>query len=226
MGPKDTECFPMAFANWGGMSPWKGQWARSLLVQAWCLRRDDVPRHSTSAPHLMGEDKKIPFLPQWDAMLIDTYLLGTEANATTGNANKKSNLRRWKITSTLWSQLEDPEHLNATKTGPAAWALGIYYLSQYFSKSEKEEERKKKKLRSIYEGSSIPSEVKLLYQGFQKLLSKNYMLETLVVKYCCLVLNIFISFNLHKNSDIAGQILALPFYRWEKQDRENKTAMS
>lgn len=102
--------------------------------------------------------------------------------------------------------------LNATKTGPAAWAFG-YYLSQYFSKSEKEEERKKKKLCSIYEGNSIPSKVKLLYQGFQKLLSKNYMLETLVVKYCCLVLNIFFSFNLHKNSDIARQILILLFYR-------------
>lgn len=57
--------------------------------------------------------------------------------------------------------------LNAATTGPAVWAPG-YYLSQYFSESEKEEERKKKKkLCSIYEGSSIPSTVKVLYQGFR-----------------------------------------------------------
>lgn len=167
MGPKDTECIPMAFANWGGMSLWKGQWAKRLLVQAWCLRRDDVPRrrqHFSSSPDGGGQEDTLPASVRRHA---HGYLLGTQANATTGNANKKATLGGGKSRAHCDPRWRTHNDLNATTTGPAVWAPG-YYLSQYFSKSEKEEERKKKKkLCSIYEGSSVPSTVKLLYQGFR-----------------------------------------------------------
>lgn len=51
----------------------------------------------------------------------------------------------------------------------------------------KKKRRGRKRQLFIYERRTIPSEVKLLYKGFQELLSKSGMLETLISEYGCLV---------------------------------------